>query len=108
MTTTWKHRRPEETKTPSRTDEPLPPRDRAEQRDTAEQLRDDPHPARPDEPTAWERELQERLPPRGEGSQRDEPVEKPTAEPEARTEDTGPVLTGAVQTGGPRGPSSKP
>jgi hypothetical protein len=92
-------------KQPARKQERLPPGQRGVQRATKEQLDDDSSPARGDEPTAWERGLQERLPPRGVGSQHNQGDDK-----EARTvrdevpEDVGPAPSTIAQAGGARGP----
>lgn len=98
--------------------EPGPtPGTRAEQRDTEEQLA--PARARGDEALAWERDEQERLPPRGEGSQHNQGEDKgPTLHetaPRAESPAEEPVaVTGApagspaaeFHSGGTRGPSN--
>ena len=95
-----------EAKQPDRKSEILPPGNRSEQRATREQLDNDPHPAREDEPTAWERELQEQLPPRGAGSQRNQGDEKePHTVRDEVPEDLAPEPEVVTQAGGPRGPS---
>jgi hypothetical protein len=91
-------------KQPDRTNERLPPGNRSEQRATREQLDDDPHPARADEPTAWERELQEQLPPRGAGSQHNQGDDKdPQTVRDEVPEDVVPEPEVVTQAGGPRG-----
>jgi hypothetical protein len=94
------------------TPEPGPvPGHRAEQRDTAEQLRGSEGPGA-EQPLGWQWSEQERLPPRGVGSQQNQGEDKQTtvarsgvAEPE------GPVAQGAtppgLHTGGTRGPSNQ-
>jgi hypothetical protein len=86
-----------------------PPATRAEQRDTAEQLENDCSPA--DGPLAWERGEQEKLPPRGEGSQHNQGDERgptlresdrPTEPPTAGGREPG------LQSGGNRRPSHTP
>jgi hypothetical protein len=95
-----------DTKQPDPKHEPVPPGNRSVQRATKEQLDDDPHPARADEPTAWERELQERLPPRGAGSQQNQGEDKePTTVRDEVADDVAPEPELVAQGGGPRGPS---
>jgi hypothetical protein len=102
-------------RSPRRQVENLPPGSRATQRGTESQIQDDPHPARPDEPTAWERELQEELPPRGEGSQQNQGEDRmqetvaSVGDRDADDRAAGePEMVGALQTGGPRAPSKEP
>jgi hypothetical protein len=98
-----------EAKQPDRKEEPLPPMSRGVQRATKTQLDDDPHPARDDEPTAWERQLQENLPPRGAGSQHNQGEDKqPERVRDEVPEESAPEPVIAVHGGGPRGPSRPP
>jgi hypothetical protein len=98
-----------EPRIPDRHSEKLPPGSRSVQRDSRTQLEEDRHPARPDEPTAWERDLQDRLPPRGGGSQHNQGENKETATVEDEiTEDRAPAATTVPHTGGTRGPSKAP
>lgn len=96
-------------KMPDRLAENMPSGSRSVQRDSRTQLEEDRHPARPDEPTAWERDLQNRLPPRGDGSQHNqgEDKERRTIEDEL-AEDRGPAASTISHTGGTRGPSKAP
>lgn len=91
--------------------EPGPqPGGRAEQRGTAEQLDSA---AAPGEPAVdWERDEQERLPPRGTGNQANQGGGKPTS---ARRADEKPVENSPApassegeQSGGTRGPTRSP
>src|SRR5687768_17726973 len=91
------------------TPEPGPvPGHRAEQRDTAEQLREREGEGA-DQPLGWQWSEQERLPPRGEGSQQNQGEDKQTARAQAG-EPEGPVAQGVtppgMHTGGTRGPSN--
>jgi hypothetical protein len=83
-----------------------PPGTRAEQRDTEEQL-ETAH-GTTDEALAWEREEQEKLPPRGEGSQHNQGADAgPTvASGSPRSEDV-PTIAPGLQSGGTRGPSNQ-
>lgn len=98
-----------EPKMPDRRSENPPPGSRAVQRDSRTQLEEDGHPARPDEPTAWERELQDRLPPRGDGSQHNQGEDKATQTVHDEVaEDRGPAPSTIAHTGGTRGPNKAP
>jgi hypothetical protein len=84
----------------------LPPGSRSVQRDSRTQLEEDRHPAREDEATAWERELQNRLPPRGDGSRHNQGEDKDTRTiSEDVAEDRGPAASLIAQMGGTRGPN---
>ena len=88
--------------------EPGPtPGTRSEQRDTEEQLAA--ARATGDEPLSWEREEQEKLPPRGEGSQHNQGSDKGatlrSGAPRAEDAPTTVPSTG-LHTGGTRGPSN--
>ena len=94
------------------TPEPGPvPGHRAEQRDTEEQLRERPGEGA-DQPLGWQWSEQERLPPRGEGSQQNQGEDKvtPTVTRSESREPEGPIAAGAtppgLHTGGTRGPSN--
>ena len=102
------------------TPEPGPfPGHRAEQRDTEEQLRERVPPAGvegiggegegADQPLGWQWSEQERLPPRGEGSQQNQGEDRQTT-PAQASEPEGPVAQGVtppgMHTGGTRGPSN--
>jgi len=84
-----------------------PPGTRAEQRDTEEQLETG-H-GTTDEAFAWEREEQEKLPPRGEGSQHNQGADAgPTvASGSPRGEDVPTIAPPGLQSGGTRGPSNQ-
>jgi hypothetical protein len=94
---------------------PPPPGTRAEQRGTLEQLENDP--VRGDDPAVeWERSEQERLPPRGAGSQQNQGEAKgpsiadlplhQTAEGRENAPAAAAVVPG-LQSGGTRGPSNQ-
>jgi hypothetical protein len=100
-------------RTPDRQAEAEPPGSRATQRGTESQLRDDRSGARPEEPTAWERTLQDELPPRGQGSQHNQgedrqPETVGDAGDAAEDEGAAAEATTPAQAGGPRGPSTPP
>jgi hypothetical protein len=88
--------------------EPGPtPGTRAEQRDTDEQIT--PTSASGDQALAWERDEQEKLPPRGAGSQHNQGEDKgPTlhAGPPRVEEPLASVPPAGLHTGGTRGPSN--
>jgi hypothetical protein len=96
-------------KMPDRKAENMPPGSRAVQRDSRTQIEGDRPPSRHDEATAWERELQERLPPRGGGSQHNQGEDRgqSTVRDEV-ADDVGPAPSTIDQTGGMRGPSKEP
>lgn len=89
--------------------EPGPaPGGRAGQRDTAEQLRNA-TPVPPDPALEWERDEQDRLPPRGTGSQDNQGGNKfdtPRGET-ASDEVPAPAVSEGDQSGGTRGPSNE-
>ena len=82
-----------------------PPGARAEQRDTEEQL--ETGRATTDEALAWEREEQEKLPPRGQGSQHNQGADAgPTVvSGSPRWEAAPAAVPPGLQSGGTRGPS---
>jgi hypothetical protein len=91
--------------------EPGPqPGGRAEQRGTAEQL--DSAAAPGDPAVDWERDEQERLPPRGAGSQANQGTGKPTsagrADEKPVDDSSAPGSSEGEQSGGTRGPSRSP
>jgi hypothetical protein len=94
---------------PDKRTEKMPPGSRAVQRDSRTQLEEDAHPARHDEPTAWERELQDRLPPRGDGSRHNQGEDRePATVRDEVAEDLGPAPSTIEQMGGNKGPSKGP
>jgi hypothetical protein len=102
-------RPPSDAKTPDRQVENMPPGSRAVQRDSRTQLEGDRHSSRPDTATAWERELQERLPPRGDGSQHNQGEDKgPRTVRDEVADDVAPSPSTIDQTGGMRGPTKEP
>ncbi len=84
-----------------------PPGARAQQRDTEEQLETGHRTA--DEALSWEREEQEKLPPRGEGSQHNQGADAgPTvASGSPRAEDVAITAVSGLHSGGTRGPSNQ-
>lgn len=96
-------------KMPDKLAENMPPGSRAVQRDSRTQLEEDRSRARHDEATAWERELQDRLPPRGDGSQHNQGDDHaPVTVRDEVAEDLGPAPRTINQMGGTRGPSKEP
>jgi hypothetical protein len=94
---------------PDRQSENLPPGSRSVQRDSRTQLEEGRQPARAEDPTAWERQLQNRLPPRGDGSQHNQGEDKdPRTINDEEVEDRGPAASTISQTGGTRGPGKAP
>jgi hypothetical protein len=85
-----------------------PPGGRAEQRDTGEQLRNA-TPVPPDPAVEWERDEQDRLPPRGTGAQDNQGSNKydePRGDVPA-DEAPAPAVSAGDQSGGTRGPSNE-
>ena len=84
-----------------------PPGARAEQRDTEEQL--ETARATTDEALSWEREEQEKLPPRGQGSQHNQGADAgPTVvSGSPRSEDAPVAVPPGLHSGGTRGPSNQ-
>ena len=85
-----------------------PPGGRAEQRDTAEQL-ESATPVAPDPAVEWEREEQERLPPRGTGAQDNQGGNR-TDTPRGDVPSDpvpAPAVSDGEQSGGTRGPSNE-
>ena len=86
------------------------PGHRAEQRDTEEQLREREGEGA-EKPLGWQWSEQERLPPRGEGSQQNQGEDKQRTDVRSQAgEPEGPVAAGVtpagMHTGGTRGPSN--
>jgi hypothetical protein len=83
-----------------------PPGARAEQRDTEEQLETG-H-GTTDEALAWEREEQEKLPPRGAGSQHNQGADAgPTVSSGSPRSEEPALIAPGLQSGGTRGPSNQ-